>query len=78
MIEEAFPGKEPEWCVRWAYIGCFCYGSSDKHLHDSGDNKCLWLAGVYAAVIHPDNNEMLKPKMVWELKRVKKSAAGVV
>lgn len=40
----------------------FCYDSSD-----SGDNKCLWLAAVYVATIHLDNNEKPIPKMVWEI-----------
>lgn len=60
-----FTGKEPEWYVYW--VCRFCYDSSDKHLHDSGDNKCLWLAAVYVATIHLDNNEKPIPKMVWEI-----------
>lgn len=37
-------------------------------MHDSDDNKCLWLGVVYVATTHLDNNENTIPEMVWEIR----------
>lgn len=40
---------------RLFFVFFCCYDSTDKNLHDSGDNKCLCQGGVCVTTIHQDN-----------------------